>query len=500
MRLNPASPLLCPTGSADNDHDDSTSIEVLVLARMYRDRRDRGYARDHAIAEAFLTPAHRDLFHVLAERDRRGEAALREWIREHQAALLPVLDVVGRVSTDTLLQAGDIDELVEALHRSARGVKLRRLLERALSGIDDGKPLPGVERTLASELDGLETLATENRSHDDWEAHLSAFSRMIRDGSAGFQFGFQALDTKLPRSKPGDLLLIGAPSGGGKSTILRNLVLRWLLAGHRVALISCEMTADEQTACFVSMLTGIPLARIVEPELTSEHEKLHMERIAAWLAASGLIINERGQQTPESCLAAMRRYAGRGTQIIALDHLHRIDYGERRGDADLRVQIGAFARALKSFAKDHRVFVPALVQLTKGSEHEEPGNERIRESNKLLEEADRVLFSWLPLVACEMDVGGSLVPVVGEGGELRFKREEDDRGEWRSRWKSRVDDGTVWGPDPGHVYLKVGKQRIKKQSGYLAVSFDAATGLMYDGSEPHFLYPAPSIPTPHPCG
>lgn len=57
----------------------------------------------------------------------------------------------------------------------------------------------------------------------------------------GLDFGFTGLDTSINSILPGEVCLLAARTGVGKSAIVCHVAPRWALAGKRVLLVSCEM-------------------------------------------------------------------------------------------------------------------------------------------------------------------------------------------------------------------------------------------------------------------
>ena len=99
----------------------------------------------------------------------------------------------------------------------------------------------------------------------------------------------------------------------------------------------------------------------------------------------------------------------------------------------------------------------------------EPNDSSIREANNILEEADRVLHVWRPLVVCDREPDGELSPRIGHNGERIFK--------------DKAKRGDLVGEDPHRVYIKIGKQRIRPVGGLVAVHFNRYSGLMYEVEE-----------------
>jgi replicative DNA helicase len=174
--------------------------------------------------------------------------------------------------------------------------------------------------------------------------------------------------------------------------------------------------------------------------------------------------------TPEYLLRTLRRYRAEGFKIFIIDHLHRIEYGAR--PEDLRLLMGALARALKSFAMDTHAVVVVLAQLVKKPRSEEPDDSHIRETAQIAEECDKIFFPYRPDVAHERLRDGSLRPIDRDGilGHRFFVADAPRQ--------------SVLASDDTRVYIKLGKQRIRPRNALVSIAIDASTGRMFDSPAP----------------
>jgi replicative DNA helicase len=235
--------------------------------------------------------------------------------------------------------------------------------------------------------------------------------------------------------------------------------------------MSLEMSAREQWIGLACMDAGIDVGQALTRTLDPA------SRIRLWDAvrgsqATGLRINDRARVTPEYLLRTLRRYRAEGFEIFIVDHLHRIEYGARPDQQDLRLLMGGLARSLKSFAMDTHAVVVALAQLVKKPRSDEPNDSEIRETGQIAEEADKVFFVYRPDVAHERLPNGSLRPMDRDGvpGRRFFAADAPSR--------------SVLASDDSRVYIKLGKQRIRPRDALVSIAIDASTGRMFDSPAP----------------
>jgi replicative DNA helicase len=376
----------------------------------------------------------------------------------------------------TPLEEDDEDDVIEALvsvfHEWSATAKLRILTTHASEQLERRVPAAHVRLELENALTALDLTAIDGRRYDDVVAQAEDITAFLSsDGEQGVPFGYAKLDANVTPLGPGNLAIVAGATGSGKSTVARNFVRNWERAGRRVAIMSLEMSAREQWLNLACMMAGIDvgaaLSRALDPE----------SRVRLWEAvrscqSGGLRINDRAYVTPEYLLRTLRRYRAEGFDTFVLDHLHRVEYGAKNEQQDLRLRMGALARALKSFAMDTQAIVVALAQLVKKPRSDEPDDSHIRETAQIAEESDKVFFVYRPDVAHERRLDGSLRPIDRDGvlGHRFFAADAPQR--------------SVLAPDDTRVYIKLGKQRIRPRTALISIAFDASTGRMFDSPAP----------------
>jgi len=138
--------------------------------------------------------------------------------------------------------------------------------------------------------------------------------------------------TKLfPQFQPGDLVLVGARPGQGKTLMSLELAVEAMKSGHRAAFFSLEYTERD----VLDRLRAIG----VEP---MQFDKLFEVDCSDAICADYVV--------------KQMATAPRGT-VVVIDYLQLLD--QRRENPDLTVQV----RALKSFARDKGLIVVFISQI-----------------------------------------------------------------------------------------------------------------------------------------
>lgn len=215
------------------------------------------------------------------------------------------------------------------------------------------------------------------------------------EGIAGIATGWHDLDQLLTGLRPGQLVLVGARPGVGKSVALINLAMEAAMKqGLRTVLFSLEMSELEIGERIASAGTGIPLKNIRTGRLGDED----WTRLARYVAATDqapLYVDDTARAT----VAHIRTQANRlATQLGGIDMI-LVDYlqlAEGTGGRESRQeQVAALSRSLKLLSKDLGVPVIAASQLNRGSEQrsdKRPSMSDLRESGALEQDADIVIL------------------------------------------------------------------------------------------------------------
>lgn len=459
---------------------DPTSI---LLARMLRDGTE-AKAITEAIEARELFTLDRRLFLFVSQMLANGQTVTPKGVyraaQSKDPELLPHIESIGKLAVSRTVEndtkAIPLTDAIELFKRWKQARAVATILDEAIETLDFMEPRHVIER-VQSQLESVSRRDTSATVHDDIDAQSKDLLSHLNDEAVtGIPFGFRALDQAVVPMLFGNLILVGGATGSGKSAFVRNIARAIIrnVPEMKVAMHSMEMTALEQWLNLCAMDAGIDIEKAAQPRLMQEHEKEALARVKIeYKEHRRLRINDRSGVTPHQLLQTMKRYEAEGYRIQIIDHFHEIDYDTEGNEQKMRVLIGETAGMLKTFAKQTRSIIIALVQLVKMDKTVEPNDANIREAAKIGEEADKILFTYRPLIACVRGEGGALVPAQRTPmSEARIFASEVT--------KKMLQSGTVLSLDDQRVYVKLGKQRIRPRQGIVSIRFNSATGLMFD--------------------
>ncbi|RIJ76165.1 replicative DNA helicase [Nakamurella silvestris] len=212
--------------------------------------------------------------------------------------------------------------------------------------------------------------------------------------SAGVPTGFADLDQLTNGFHPGQMIIIAARPGVGKSTfaldVARNASVKH---GLTSCIFSLEMSKTEITMRLLSAEAGIKLGQMRAGTM-SEHDWQKIVRRMSEISDAPLFIDDSPNMTMMEIRAKARRLKQRNDlRLIVLDYLQLMSSGKK---VESRQQeVSEFSRQMKLLAKELEVPVIAISQLNRGPEQrtdKKPMLSDLRESGSLEQDADMVIL------------------------------------------------------------------------------------------------------------
>lgn len=215
------------------------------------------------------------------------------------------------------------------------------------------------------------------------------------DKDIGMSFPWPDWDRRFGLAKPGELIIISARPGMGKSSCCRQIAQHWARDG-KVLLFSREMPTRQMAPLFAQTECGISYRDILSGRLSTSY----LETFKAELAkVKGLQVAVYDQDRTLSHIVTRAKAFAQiaKPKAICVDYLQRYDAQQERGETR-DMALGRFTMAMKDLAIELSLPVILLAQLGRSVEREnrEPRLSDLRESGNLEQDADRVIFLNAP--------------------------------------------------------------------------------------------------------
>lgn len=277
-----------------------------------------------------------------------------------------------------------------------------KLMASAYEASDDAERiLASAERALSDLSEGI-TRGEFVRLGDLLPELLEKFEKWQRDGTGitGLATGFADLDSMTGGLQPADLIIVAARPSMGKSALAENIGKCVARRGGTVGMYSLEMEKD-------SLAQRALLGEASIDSRKARRGKLEPHDWRALLEAAGRIgdipffIDDEPNANVRQIRAKARRLkAEHGLALIIIDYTQLMD-GDEELSENRALQIAQITRSLKKLAKELRVPIVALSQLSRRLEDRQdkrPILADLRESGAIEQDADLVLFIYRPIV------------------------------------------------------------------------------------------------------
>jgi replicative DNA helicase len=239
----------------------------------------------------------------------------------------------------------------------------------------------------------------------------NAYAALKRDTNLiGIPSGLSDLDRWLGGLHPSDLLILAGRPSMGKTSLATNIAFnaakrhrsevdnfgnRVRKDGGIVAFYSLEMSAEQLTLRILADWTGIGSDKIRKGEMSNQEYK-KLEEAAREISELPLYIDDTGGLSIAALSARARRLQRRhGLDLIVVDYLQLVTATGGKAGENRVQEVSAITQGLKSLAKELKVPIIALSQLSRQVENRDdkrPQLADLRESGSIEQDADVVMF------------------------------------------------------------------------------------------------------------
>lgn len=423
----------------------NSEVEAALLGAILSNNRVFAQVADFLEPEHFYEPVHGWLFMLLAESIDAGKKASPLSLK-HLADNETLLEPVGggrylydlATAVVSVVDGRGYGETVHGLWCDRRALEIYDHARCDLAAGD------AYTQTAAERIEGvIETLSLLVET-DGGDTGAKPFARVAAetleeidrdragDSPVGVASSFADLDQIITALMPGDLTLLGARPGMGKTAFAGNVALAAAQRGETVYFASLEMR-DRQLA---RRHMG-NIANIATHQLTGRRAKeLHQRDIEALQTvvreaeALPLWIDDRPGLSVAAIGARARRIQRKaGLRLIVIDYLQLVRASaEARRKSSRNEEVGDISGGLKNLAKQLDVPVLALSQLSRRVEEradKRPMLYDLRDSGSLEQDADNVLFLYREQYYLEREKEDDGTPAAWERTQERLAKVRD---------------------------------------------------------------------------
>lgn len=367
------------------------NAELIVIGTLMTDPRALKVLTDLS-PQDFTDPELRAVF-----------KAITDLTTQNKPVSLPILDDVTKGSlTDTLLDASTqatspvlMPHHVEAIREAAVRRQVSDMavsLHRDMS--DRAIDLPACLESVRSKLGGMSTSRHEWISAQELATDTSAWLESLSKGEVKpVASGIPDIDNLIGGFYPGELTVVGAKPGTGKTVFGMLVGLHSALKGLKVGILNLEMLSTQYGSRIVSNL-GLVDAMKLRKGTFDEDDKANIAGAIKTLSSlpATFMFNTRHI---EDLVGAVKNT---DLDLLVVDYLQLVR--TKQAFESERLRMAHISWALKELAVDMRIPIIAMSQLRRpdaGSTDKMPSMRDLRESGNLEADADGIILLHEPV-------------------------------------------------------------------------------------------------------
>ncbi|PKK87763.1 MAG: replicative DNA helicase [Tenericutes bacterium HGW-Tenericutes-8] len=266
---------------------------------------------------------------------------------------------------------------------------------RATDYIDDTeeKIFDLVRRRKASEFVRINQVVNEVKE--------KAESRKNKGALTGLSTGFGIMDQITSGLQPEELIILAARPSMGKSAFAMNIALN--VAKHNkdqkasVAVFSLEMSNEQLVGRMMASESRVENRKIKTGELTPK-EWQFVDSAVESLGRLNVFFDDSSAISVQDIRSKCRKLRQEGKlDFVVIDYLQLIKGDDSKGGVNRQEEVAKISRQLKTMARELKIPVMALSQLSRGVEKRDdkrPVLADLRESGSIEQDADIVLFLY----------------------------------------------------------------------------------------------------------
>lgn len=374
-----------------NDH-----AERSLLAAVLTGHPAAAETLEHLAPRDFYQPRHGALWEAMQAQHVGGERVSFAGLHVPPRAHDFIVTLVG-MDAEPMLAPRYAAEVLDAAQRrrlTEVAAKIQHLAGSAVDALqatqDAAKAVEEVAETTTDDDSGLSATDLFAETMDELES----------DQVRRVDTGWRDLDSFTGGMRAGQLVIVGARPGYGKSVVAANLAAHAAKAGIGVHFASLEMRRTEVMSRLLADHCTVDLGHLQERSQMTEHDWERLRARGGDVRDWPLWVDDRPGQNATQLRARLRASARRmDLGLVVVDYLQIMRGLPGSAGMPREQVVGDTSQALKEMAKEFDVPVVALSQVNRGPADRKdprPTMSDLRESGRIEADADQILLLHRP--------------------------------------------------------------------------------------------------------
>ena len=365
--------------------------ERSVIGCLLLDNRQMYKIYDVLKPEMFSDPLTREIYREIVKAYDLGQPSNVVTITQAVECDTFTRERIGEVLKDCAMlpvTSGEISSYAGSLVKEYKARKLKSILSNMQI------TAAGIDSQIADLIGELEALKKNEKNR---ARQLSVIMGEYQDQYFKEQTGdklytgFSKLDDITGGLEGGDVIVIGARPGVGKSAFISQIILEIAKRGKRIGFYNLEMSDKQVYERFLSNQSGIGMKRISRASRFLGDEQERFQKANDALGNMDILISSGVKSVSE----IRNECRHQELNCIVIDYLQLVK-------ADIRYQsraseVGAISKAIKALAMELNIPIIALSQLNRVSEMREtrePTMGELREAGDIEQDASIIILLW----------------------------------------------------------------------------------------------------------
>lgn len=268
-----------------------------------------------------------------------------------------------------------------------------------LRGAND--PGESIDTLIATTIDGVRTMGGSRTSVSMANALQELYEDMQRNGGNRIQTGIANFDRLSGGVEEGNMIVIGARPGVGKTALGLAIATHVALHTGPVLFVSMEMTEREIAARVCAASSKIDMQRIAQGALNVDEWAIFAPTMGE-LSNMPMRLDSKARTPSQIRREAVAMQNNEGLRAIVVDYVQLL-HTDKRNDSRYQ-EVSEVSRELKLMAMDLHVPIFVLTQFNRESEktaglsveRRKPKMSEAKDSGSIEQDANVFLIQWEP--------------------------------------------------------------------------------------------------------